>query len=117
MPDADDLAGRWRAFADRLTGASVGLLIHGSPDLLLTPAAERQSWIVGRASGCEVQPRAISVSRRHARIDVRGGCWTVTDLDSANGTFVNGVRVSRAALRPKDVVRFAAVTGELRRGR
>jgi transcriptional regulator of acetoin/glycerol metabolism len=32
------------------------------------------------------------VSRRHARIALVGGLWEVTDLDSRNGTFVDGVR-------------------------
>jgi hypothetical protein len=117
LPDAEDLARRARAFGDRVLGTTTALLIDGRPDLLLSPSAERQSWLIGRASDCDIQPVAISVSRRHARVDVRGGCWTVTDLDSANGTFVNGVRVSRAALRPRDVVHFAAVSAELQRRR
>lgn len=90
-------------------------MISGRPDLLLSPAAERASWVVGRSSTCDIQPTAISVSRQHARVDYRGGCWSVADLDSANGTYVNGVRVSRHELRPHDVVAFAAVRAQLQR--
>jgi len=45
-------------------------------------------------------------SARHARIEVRGdGVW-VQDLDSTNGTFVNGSRVAGAQrLDPGDVLR------------
>ena len=45
-------------------------------------------------------------SARHARIEVRGdGVW-VQDLDSTNGTFVNGSRVIGAQrIDPGDVLR------------
>ena len=45
-------------------------------------------------------------SARHARIEVRGdGAW-VLDLESTNGTFVNGTRVAGAQrLEPGDVLR------------
>jgi pSer/pThr/pTyr-binding forkhead associated (FHA) protein len=43
----------------------------------------------------------------------RGGCWTVEDLGSRNGTLVNGVRVERHELRRGDVVGFAAVSAQL----
>ena len=41
----------------------------------------------------------IELSRRHARIARRGeGEWEIEDLDSRNGTFVNGSRLERPAL-------------------
>lgn len=43
------------------------------------------------------------VSRLHARIEQQGNHWVVTDLGSANGTFVNGNRISTPiALQPGD---------------
>lgn len=48
------------------------------------------------------------VSRRHARFVRRGGAWVVEDLDSTNGTFVNGTAlVGPHALEPGDVVRLS----------
>src|SRR5690606_1467956 len=44
------------------------------------------------------------VSRRHARIEVRGGVVEIEDLGSTNGTFVNGERVERAVLKEGDRV-------------
>lgn len=52
-----------------------------------------------------------NVSREHAVITVRDGCCTVTDLGSANGTWVNEVRLAYdepTALAAGDRVRFAA---------
>jgi transcriptional regulator with PAS, ATPase and Fis domain len=47
------------------------------------------------------------VSRRHARLEVKGSTIEVTDLDSTNGTFVRGMSIKGAEVaRPGDVVRF-----------
>lgn len=47
----------------------------------------------GRDDGNEIQIVVPTVSRHHARIDTREGVWTLRDLGSANGTWVNGRRV------------------------
>jgi pSer/pThr/pTyr-binding forkhead associated (FHA) protein len=58
--------------------------------------------LVGRHPACDVVLRHPSVSRRHARVFFRDGRWIVQDLDSTNGTEVNGCRVGRCELRPGD---------------
>ena len=51
-----------------------------------------------------------TVSRYHARITQRDGdCW-VSDLDSHNGTMVNGRRIDRERLQHMDEIRFGNVT-------
>ena len=48
-----------------------------------------------------------AVSRRHAELELVAESWFVTDLDSANGTFVNGAKVDRKrALRVGDELRI-----------
>ncbi len=47
-----------------------------------------------------------NVSRRHARLEFIGNELVLTDLDSTNGTFVNGERVARQAILPGDGVRI-----------
>jgi DNA-binding NtrC family response regulator len=49
---------------------------------------------VGRDADSDLQLADASVSRRHARIDMRGDHATVTDLGSRNGTWINGERLS-----------------------
>ena len=51
-------------------------------------------YLAGRDAECSLVIDAGSVSRRHARITVVAGAATIEDLDSTNGTHVNGARIS-----------------------
>ena len=44
------------------------------------------------------------VSRRHAQLRSVNGRWMVSDHQSTNGTFVNGMRVGEHPLNPGDIV-------------
>jgi serine/threonine protein kinase len=66
------------------------------------------SVMVGRDRSCAIVLSHPAVSRRHARITVSGEHFTLEDLKSANGTFVNNARVDKASLKAGDVVRFGA---------
>ncbi len=44
------------------------------------------------------------MSRQHARLDYAMGAWLLVDLESRNGTFVNGERVAQAELGDGDVI-------------
>ncbi len=47
-----------------------------------------------------------TISRRHAELTPDEGRWLIRDLNSSNGTFVNGVRVTESRmLRPGDQIR------------
>lgn len=63
--------------------------------------------VLGRHPGCEVQLEEATVSRRHAAIRWREGVWILSDLDSTNGTWLNGRPVTRGTpVRPGDVVQL-----------
>lgn len=49
---------------------------------------------IGRGRQSDVVLDDDSVSTRHARLDHDMGFWRITDLDSANGTFVDDVRLA-----------------------
>ncbi len=65
-------------------------------------------YIVGRDSEAGFVVSRSSVSRQHARLYAdEDGQWSVEDLNSTNGTFVNEARLSRAhVLADSDQVRF-----------
>lgn len=53
---------------------------------------------LGRGSSCEVKINSNSVSKEHAALLVTGDKLILTDMNSRNGTFVNGVRVQNQRL-------------------
>ncbi|GAA4683907.1 hypothetical protein GCM10023215_18080 [Pseudonocardia yuanmonensis] len=59
---------------------------------------------VGRLPDNDVVLDDLLVSRRHAELHRSGAGWRIVDLNSGNGTFVNGVRVTSAEITPRDVV-------------
>jgi FHA domain-containing protein len=69
------------------------------------PISDRGRWVLGRGSGADVLLDGDdAVSRAHAEVAVRAGLCLVRDLDSANGTLLNGRLVRRARLRRGDVL-------------
>jgi len=68
------------------------------------PLGDRLS--IGRAGSCDLQLLQPGVSRQHAHVALDAeGRYVVVDMVSRNGTFVDGRRVERQALRPHAVVR------------
>jgi DNA-binding winged helix-turn-helix (wHTH) protein len=72
--------------------------------------------LVGRDPRSTVWLDAPSVSRRHARIVIVPGSVTVEDLDSKNGTYLRGKKVTTdpVVLRDSDEIRFGSVPARYR---
>jgi len=65
----------------------------------------REALVIGRAPSSGLMLPANEVSRSHCRIELADGQVLVTDLDSTNGTFVDGGRISDTIiLRPGAVL-------------
>ncbi len=64
-------------------------------------------FTVGRNESADLKIDSPRVSREHAVLVQEEGRYRVEDLGSTNGTFVNGLRVEKAALEDGDVVLFA----------
>ena len=70
---------------------------------------------VGREEECDVFLNDASVSRHHARISVETAAVIVADLDSKNGTQVNGKRISKpTAVSDGDAITFGNVEGRVK---
>ena len=61
--------------------------------------------LIGRSHDCDVRIHDIMLSREHLGLEKRGGQWEAVDLDSRNGTFINGERITRHVLNDGDVVK------------
>lgn len=59
---------------------------------------------IGRAASNDITLPHNSISRSHASLEGNHDAWVITDLRSANGVLVNGVRVERAELHSGDVI-------------
>jgi two-component system response regulator HydG len=65
--------------------------------------------LVGQLPECQVRLPVRGVSRRHALLRWEGDELAVEDLHSKNGTFLNGERIERSAVRTGDELRFGPV--------
>ncbi len=70
--------------------------------------------VIGRDPSCQVSLDDKTLSRQHAKILRNGDDLAIEDLDSVNGVLVNGVRVSRSALKVDDRLTLGKVELQLR---
>lgn len=71
--------------------------------------------IIGRErAAADVVLRDPNVSRRHAELTFTGSDWSIEDLNSTNGTFVNNRRITRCPLRNGDLLTFGLSNFEFR---
>lgn len=66
--------------------------------------------VLGRGHDADVRLEGEGVSRMHARLEPFGEHVRLIDLESTNGTWLNGERVSLAQIHPEDVVRLGSGT-------
>jgi hypothetical protein len=85
-----------RLVVERGGGLAAGAAIGIGPEL-----------VIGRALACDVTIEDSYASGRHARLYDRDGHVYVEDMNSTNGTYVNGARMTtQQELRPGDLVRI-----------
>jgi len=80
-----------------MSGETVGKRVNVQGNLL-----------IGRDSGSALVLPDPGVSARHAMLEDRGGTWTLVDLRSTNGTFVNGNRITEVELKAGDKIAFGS---------
>ncbi|MCI0360594.1 MAG: FHA domain-containing protein [Planctomycetaceae bacterium] len=88
-------------------------ILHGSNKgkLIKIPTPK---CVIGRGDDCHLRPQSDAVSRQHAAIITTENEVIVRDMNSRNGTFVNGERVGEeAVLLSGDVLRVGPLEFEL----
>ena len=122
--DADDL------FADSTTVATLQavvaqmqvpfvLRVVEGDDVGLTKAIDASHptrFYIGKSESCALQLSDVSVSRRHVACEVVDQNLRVTDLDSTNGTQVEGVLVGQAYLKGGERIRIGGTAIDVSRG-
>src|SRR5262245_25729015 len=69
--------------------------------------------LIGRDPGADIVVNDPSVSRRHAIVERRPEGWAVFDQRSANGTWLDNVRIEQALLQTSQQLRLGAVAFEV----
>jgi pSer/pThr/pTyr-binding forkhead associated (FHA) protein len=92
------------------------LVITSGPKAGLELPLGADSLTIGRSSESALVIRDDYTSSHHARLMLRGDSWAIQDLDSTNGTFVAGQRVSGSpvTLSLGTPIKVGATTFELR---
>lgn len=86
-------------------------LIVVSHDQTWRYALNAQSIQIGRGSQNDITLLDDNVSRKHARLAVSNGLWSIQDLGSANGTRVNGRQIEDSeSLKPGDRISIGDAT-------
>jgi len=87
----------------------VRLRIEGRPyglqEILLKPGLNR----LGRIADNDFQIRDDSISSHHCQIELKDDVITVLDLNSTNGTFIDGQSIQQAVLHPGQVLCLGTV--------
>jgi len=92
--------------ADELEPGQALLLVKHGPNAGSTFLVEADSTSVGRSTDSDVFLDDVSVSRRHAELRRGLDGFTIHDLGSMNGTYVNRERVEMTKLAQHDEVQI-----------
>ncbi len=87
--------------------ASLILLVQGQAKTYQLKAGDN---FLGRLPECDVQIDSNMVSRKHARVYSQDGQFYIEDLNSGNGSFVNGQRITAPTLlKTNDRIKFGPI--------
>lgn len=100
--DGDDTQLVRRVARPQVRERSFALVVAEGPDVGQRFVIERDHpsrVLVGQSPSCDLKLSDRAVSRRHLGCEIAGERLRVTDLESKNGTLVNGIALGQAFLR------------------
>ncbi|MFC4138298.1 MULTISPECIES: FHA domain-containing protein [unclassified Microbacterium] len=105
-----------RSTGPATTSTATKLVITSGPKAGLEVPLGTEPLSIGRSSESGLVIRDDYTSSHHARLVPRGGTWTIQDLESTNGTYLNGQRLTGPPV-PISIgtpIKVGATTFELR---
>lgn len=85
-------------------------LVAATDWLAGTEFAIDEPMVLGRDSECDITIAGTHLSRKHAKITPLPSGLVIEDLNSSNGTFVNGSKIDKKTLNNGDEIKFDTVT-------
>ena len=89
-----------------LAGKGPGLVVRSGGGRAGESFPSGDRTLIGRSPECDVFLDDVTVSRKHAELVRDGETFTISDLGSLNGTFVNKKRIESAELENDDEVQI-----------
>jgi ABC-type multidrug transport system ATPase subunit len=81
----------------------VSVAESSQPTLLMTlNFASKNELSIGRAESSDIRLDGLQISNLHARLMLTGSGVVIEDLNSTNGVYINGTRISRQSVHPGD---------------
>lgn len=99
------------AYREKKTSARRWKKISGALELVepgITYPLESDEILIGRHGSADIRIPDMSVSRYHAVMTLANGVWTISDIGSKSGVYVNGNLVKSSRLRENDVIKLGS---------
>jgi len=94
----------------KATGMSILLTVIKGADKGKSVKVEDTPFLIGRDEDVDFTISDEAVSRTHSIIIYENGKLYIRDMDSKNGTYLNGKRITKEELRDGDVLRIGDTT-------
>lgn len=82
------------------------VVIHRGPAKGARFLINQNQSSIGRSTDSQIFLDDVTVSRKHAAIEVEDGVFTLIDLGSLNGTYLNNQSVAKSALKTGDEIQI-----------
>src|SRR5262245_39674740 len=89
---------------------SPALSFMGGPAMGQLHILKEGEYVVGRSKEASIVVLDDAISRQHFKVIVKSNQGIIEDLSSTNGTYVNGVRVTKQMLHDKDTIQISSQT-------
>jgi len=66
----------------------------------------RPQIFIGRSRDCDFPINDVHVSAKHVSLKAKDNAFHLTDLDSSNGTYLNGQEISKSEVRDNDLIKI-----------
>ncbi|MFO1352363.1 MAG: GGDEF domain-containing protein [Gammaproteobacteria bacterium] len=80
------------------------LTVMSGKDIAIRYLLDQNEMVIGRTTVAQIVLNEANVSRQHARLTVSENTVLVEDLDSTNGTYVNGLPITQCVLQDGDIL-------------
>ena len=87
-----------------MEAAMINLELKFKDKVLKKIETENPEITIGRSPNTDIQIDNLAVSNQHARLIKQKNHYTIEDLNSTNGTYLNNEKIAKATLKHNDII-------------